>query len=43
MDGGRIVEQGTHHDLLLARGAYFELYNTQFTSAATDERVGADR
>jgi ATP-binding cassette, subfamily B, multidrug efflux pump len=30
MDGGRIVEQGSHHDLLLRHGAYFELYHSQF-------------
>jgi ATP-binding cassette subfamily B protein len=43
MDSGRIVEQGNHHDLLAAQGAYFELYNTQFTSAAVEEPVGANR
>jgi ATP-binding cassette subfamily B protein len=37
MDAGRIVEQGTHAELLAARGAYFELYNSQFTAAVTDE------
>ncbi|QHC02367.1 ATP-binding cassette domain-containing protein [Epidermidibacterium keratini] len=36
MDGGRIVEQGTHDELLAARGAYFELYNSQFTAAPAD-------
>jgi ATP-binding cassette subfamily B protein len=36
MDGGRIVEQGTHEELLIARGAYFELYDSQFRSAAID-------
>ncbi len=36
MDAGRIVEQGSHHDLLVQRGAYFELYNAQFAGAATD-------
>ena len=36
MDAGRIVEQGSHHDLLTTHGAYFELYNAQFTGAATD-------
>ena len=36
MDGGRIVEQGNHDELLARRGAYYELYSTQFTAA--DER-----
>ena len=36
MDGGRIVEQGSHHDLLVRRGAYYELYNAQFAGAATE-------
>jgi ATP-binding cassette, subfamily B, multidrug efflux pump len=30
MDGGRIVEQGRHAQLLDARGAYHELYHAQF-------------
>ena len=30
MDKGKIVEQGTHHELLHAGGAYFALYNAQF-------------
>jgi ATP-binding cassette subfamily B multidrug efflux pump len=36
MDAGRIVEQGTHHELLSAGGAYYSLYNAQFAGAATD-------
>ena len=36
MENGSIVEQGSHSDLLLRRGAYFELYNAQFAGAATD-------
>ena len=36
MDGGRIVEQGSHQQLLTARGAYFELYNAQFMGAAAE-------
>jgi ATP-binding cassette, subfamily B, multidrug efflux pump len=39
MDAGRIVEQGTHHDLLQRRGAYYELYNAQFTAAAVAEVI----
>lgn len=30
VDGGRIVEEGTHDDLLKRRGLYAELYRTQF-------------
>jgi ATP-binding cassette subfamily B protein len=30
MDRGRIVEHGTHAELLAARGFYFDLYNSQF-------------
>ena len=33
MDNGRIVEQGSHHDLLHRHGFYCELYNSQFTEA----------
>ncbi|KXX57592.1 ABC transporter ATP-binding protein [Rhodococcus sp. LB1] len=33
MEDGRIVEQGSHDDLLLTRGAYFRLYNSQFVGA----------
>ena len=36
MDAGSIVEQGTHTELLAARGAYFTLYNAQFAAAAID-------
>jgi ATP-binding cassette subfamily B protein len=36
MDGGQIVEQGSHHELLARKGAYFTLYNAQFAGAATD-------
>jgi ATP-binding cassette subfamily B protein len=37
MDGGRIVEQGNHAELLAHRGAYYELYSTQFTAPASDD------
>ncbi|MCQ4120365.1 ABC transporter ATP-binding protein [Rhodococcus tibetensis] len=33
MEDGRIVEQGSHDDLLIARGAYYRLYNSQFVGA----------
>ncbi len=32
MDAGRIVEQGTHEQLLAARGAYHALYSAQFAA-----------
>jgi ATP-binding cassette subfamily B multidrug efflux pump len=35
MDAGRIVEQGTHTELLARGGAYYALYNAQFAGAAT--------
>ena len=36
MEEGRIVEQGSHEELLASRGAYFRLYQSQFSGAATD-------
>jgi len=36
MESGRIVEQGDHEELLAAQGAYYHLYQSQFTGAATD-------
>jgi ATP-binding cassette, subfamily B, multidrug efflux pump len=36
MDNGRIVEQGSHHELLREHGAYYSLYNAQFAGAAAD-------
>jgi ATP-binding cassette subfamily B multidrug efflux pump len=36
MEDGRIVEQGTHDELLAARGAYHRLYDAQFSRAAVD-------
>jgi ATP-binding cassette subfamily B protein len=36
MDGGRIVEQGSHEELLAAGGAYATLYNAQFAGAAVE-------
>nr|WP_230986498.1 ABC transporter ATP-binding protein [Cohnella fermenti] len=34
VDGGRIVERGTHEELLAARGFYERLYRTQFAGEA---------
>jgi ATP-binding cassette subfamily B protein len=34
LDSGRIVERGTHAELLRARGLYAELFATQFSAAA---------
>jgi ATP-binding cassette subfamily B multidrug efflux pump len=36
MDAGRIVEQGNHAELLAAQGAYYELYQSQFTAAVVE-------
>jgi ATP-binding cassette subfamily B protein len=33
IDGGRVVERGTHDELVLAGGLYTELYRTQFAVA----------
>jgi ATP-binding cassette subfamily B multidrug efflux pump len=34
LDRGRIVERGTHEELLAAQGLYYELYNSQFRRQA---------
>ncbi|MGP5394944.1 ABC transporter ATP-binding protein [Arthrobacter rhombi] len=41
MKDGAIVEQGNHHELLAARGAYWRLTNAEF-DAPMDEEVLAD-
>lgn len=35
MDQGRIIESGSHNDLLAQRGKYYELYMTQYAGFAT--------
>ena len=37
MEDGAIVEQGTHDELLAAKGAYAELYQSQFSHALVEE------
>lgn len=39
--GGRVIEQGNHHDLLALRGKYFELYTNQFTQEHENELLHA--
>jgi ATP-binding cassette subfamily B protein len=39
MEEGRIVEQGTHEELLDRRGHYFDLYNAQFVGAVDEEEL----
>jgi ATP-binding cassette subfamily B protein len=36
MENGSIVEQGSHEALLAAHGAYYRLYQSQFSAPATD-------
>ena len=42
MDRGRIVQQGSHDELLLQGGIYQELYNTQFADSSEIRRGGKD-
>ncbi|MDW4573204.1 ABC transporter ATP-binding protein [Microbacterium sp. M3] len=37
MEDGAIVEQGSHEELLAAKGAYWRLYNAQFEAPLDDE------
>jgi ABC-type multidrug transport system fused ATPase/permease subunit len=40
IEAGRMVERGTHEDLLAAGGRYADLYNTQFANDPPLETVG---
>jgi ATP-binding cassette, subfamily B, bacterial len=40
VDGGRIVERGTHEQLLETEGLYAELYRTQFADQDTESAAG---
>ena len=39
MNHGSIIEQGTHAELLEAKGFYADLYNSQFTGAYAEEQA----
>jgi ATP-binding cassette, subfamily B, multidrug efflux pump len=36
MDKGALVEQGTHHDLMAAKGFYYNLYASQFSASIAE-------
>lgn len=37
---GKIVESGTHHELMQKRGYYYELYMRQYSEMAADMASG---
>ena len=37
VDGGRIIERGTHDSLLAAGGFYYDLYMSQFRRKGLEE------
>jgi ATP-binding cassette subfamily B multidrug efflux pump len=39
MDHGRIVEQGSHQELLARHGFYYDLYNSQFVEPLSEEAL----
>ena len=36
MNEGKIVEQGSHNDLIARKGFYYDLYNSQFEEAIAE-------
>ena len=34
LDGGQVVEQGTHESLMAQKGFYYQLYQSQFDSVS---------
>jgi ATP-binding cassette subfamily B protein len=36
MDKGSLIEQGNHEQLMAAKGFYFDLYASQFSSATAE-------
>jgi ABC-type multidrug transport system fused ATPase/permease subunit len=43
MEAGRIIEQGTHKDLLARGGQYQKLYEMQFADEEEEELVSSER
>jgi ATP-binding cassette subfamily C protein CydCD len=43
LDGGRVVEEGTHETLMRARGRYWELLRRQEVEAELEGAVSRDR
>jgi ATP-binding cassette subfamily B protein len=39
IDGGKVVEQGSHVELIARRGRYYDLYTTQFTTEMAEEII----
>lgn len=42
IDAGRVVESGTHHELIQQEGRYYELYTNQFTTEQEEKLMVAE-